>query len=308
MKAVSLSSKKQTQQDLIRPKLRKTKLCSFFQEGRCRRGDACGFAHSMDELEVTPDLTKTSICLAWKEGVCPNSSTTCRFAHGKHDLRMLPPSKSDEDKHDTSTLLAKPPGLLPQSAPSESQVPAAIWPTGLLPMKVHSASETKKSAEFLPMKVQPSGDAPTFTQWKHWESETVAGESSSDDDGNSSRLQSQGPSPTALFLQGYKDQLEELTALGSLASAATTLDDDSAAWPMMMPDTFDMSMFEAESDLPDLPYSKFDAAAAMSGMPYGAEGGFGFSSGSGLALESLDVQGYGSSEYSPFGGMPRIMW
>jgi hypothetical protein len=300
MKAVSLSSKKQTQQDLIRPKLRKTKLCSFFQEGRCRRGDACGFAHSMDELEVTPNLTKTSICLAWKEGVCPNSSTTCRFAHGKHDLRMLPPSKSDEGKDETASLLAKPPGLLPQSAPHETQVPSATWPTGLLPMKVHSAAETKKTAGFLPMKVQPSGEAPAFAQWKHWESETVAGESSSDDDGHSSRLQSQGASPTALFLQGYKDQLEELMQ----ASTATTLDE----MPMMMPETFDMSMFEAESDLPDLPYSKFDAAAAMGGMQFGAEGAFGFPPSSGQMLESLDVQGYGSSEYSPFGGMPRIMW
>lgn len=68
----------------------KTRLCSFFQKGLCNRGSGCSFAHCGTELEGAPNLMKTSLCLAWKGGTCPHPAAECRFAHGKHDMRVLP--------------------------------------------------------------------------------------------------------------------------------------------------------------------------------------------------------------------------
>jgi hypothetical protein len=68
-------------------KLRKTKFCSFLQQGRCLRGEACTYAHSQNELEHVPDFSKTTICAQWKNGKCPYPKEKCRFAHGKQDLR-----------------------------------------------------------------------------------------------------------------------------------------------------------------------------------------------------------------------------
>merc|ERR1712129_636728 len=39
-------------------------------------------------LQEVPDLWKTALCKQWKQGLCPFSSETCRFAHGKHERRM----------------------------------------------------------------------------------------------------------------------------------------------------------------------------------------------------------------------------
>lgn len=200
------ATSKKAQQDIVGPKLRKTKLCSFFVEGKCRRGSACGYAHGTCELEVTPDLTKTSICFAWKQGLCPNSASKCPFAHGHRDLRVSGwtdhnalAKASNKVKTDSTTVLPQPPGLITLAAPLESQVPSPkAWPGGLQPMKVRSPKESKKSDEFMPMKVIPSGG---LAPWTHWESETIAGESSSDDDGDASRT------PTYLSL-GVFDQAE----------------------------------------------------------------------------------------------------
>merc|ERR1740138_2025178 len=54
---------------------------------RCSKGDSCEYAHGMEELQAPPDLTKTSLCRDWQKGCCPESDATCRFAHGKRQLR-----------------------------------------------------------------------------------------------------------------------------------------------------------------------------------------------------------------------------
>jgi hypothetical protein len=75
--------------EMSHPQLRKTKICSFFQQGRCRYGGSCAFAHDMRELEAAPDLIKTSLCKHWVQGICPFSNADCRFAHGKCELRRV---------------------------------------------------------------------------------------------------------------------------------------------------------------------------------------------------------------------------
>ncbi|CAK0894331.1 unnamed protein product [Prorocentrum cordatum] len=65
----------------------KSQLCKFYETG-CSRGDACEFAHGLEELQAAPDLTKTSLCRAWQAGRCRRSSEECSFAHGLDDLRV----------------------------------------------------------------------------------------------------------------------------------------------------------------------------------------------------------------------------
>ncbi|CAE7379334.1 ZFP36L1 [Symbiodinium natans] len=63
----------------------KTKLCMFFQSGRCSR-KFCKFAHGMDELQSAPDLRKTAMCKAFMtNGFCDRED--CSFAHSLDELR-----------------------------------------------------------------------------------------------------------------------------------------------------------------------------------------------------------------------------
>jgi hypothetical protein len=78
------------QKPIMHQKLRKTKFCSFLQQGRCLRGEDCTYAHSQAELESIPDFSKTTICSQWKHGKCLYSAEKCRFAHGKQDLQGSP--------------------------------------------------------------------------------------------------------------------------------------------------------------------------------------------------------------------------
>jgi pyruvate/2-oxoglutarate dehydrogenase complex dihydrolipoamide acyltransferase (E2) component len=73
----------------------KTKICSFFQNGCCRNGDACAFAHGEEDLRITykpsaqyPSKFKTQLCMYWSAGKCRNGSS-CSFAHGQAELRAV---------------------------------------------------------------------------------------------------------------------------------------------------------------------------------------------------------------------------
>jgi len=67
--------------------LHRTKICSFWLRGRCRR-HPCSFAHGHKELRQAPDLTKTAMCSALlSEGCCPNMG--CTFAHSIAELRVI---------------------------------------------------------------------------------------------------------------------------------------------------------------------------------------------------------------------------
>jgi len=112
---------------------RKTQVCFFFQQGKCRYGNNCAFAHG--SVETLPDLTKTSLCISFKKGRCALSSEHCRFAHGYHELRgnvpgqsPLPadaPSQSSEDNNVLDTLFDAIPEAGPKAGP---QVPMPLMP------------------------------------------------------------------------------------------------------------------------------------------------------------------------------------
>ncbi|XP_026190077.1 chromatin modification-related protein eaf-1 [Cyclospora cayetanensis] len=91
-----------------RPNLIRTRLCPYMtrtasdratgseqqQQGplSCSKGDACKFAHSVEELRSTPEFFKTAVCPLHAAGgpkACP-SGAACRFAHGEAELRPRP--------------------------------------------------------------------------------------------------------------------------------------------------------------------------------------------------------------------------
>merc|ERR1719443_621211 len=65
--------------------LTKTKMCAFFQRGKCA-SENCRYAHSAVELRSAPNLQKTKLCRAFLNGECNNEN--CFFAHGEADLRV----------------------------------------------------------------------------------------------------------------------------------------------------------------------------------------------------------------------------
>lgn len=76
--------------------LGRTKLCKFYARGRCKRGLACTFAHSNEELETLPDFTKTQLCIDFFRGGQCQRGITCRFAHSTQEIRKptIPRKKS----------------------------------------------------------------------------------------------------------------------------------------------------------------------------------------------------------------------
>eukprot|EP00405_Crypthecodinium_cohnii_P047419 CAMPEP_0206568444 /NCGR_PEP_ID=MMETSP0325_2-20121206/25837_1 /ASSEMBLY_ACC=CAM_ASM_000347 /TAXON_ID=2866 /ORGANISM="Crypthecodinium cohnii, Strain Seligo" /LENGTH=244 /DNA_ID=CAMNT_0054071825 /DNA_START=144 /DNA_END=878 /DNA_ORIENTATION=- len=68
------------------PELRKTKMCAFFEQGYCKHGDKCSWAHSDRELIGKPDFSKTKLCASVQRGR-PCWSGSCPFAHSEAELR-----------------------------------------------------------------------------------------------------------------------------------------------------------------------------------------------------------------------------
>ncbi|PFH34648.1 zinc finger (CCCH type) motif-containing protein [Besnoitia besnoiti] len=61
----------------------KTKICPWFEQGKCLRGDLCNYAHSRGELRVLPVAKK--LCLSYlKVGRCSNPH--CSFAHSAEEV------------------------------------------------------------------------------------------------------------------------------------------------------------------------------------------------------------------------------
>jgi hypothetical protein len=84
---------------------RKTKFCMFHLQGVCLFGSECAFAHSVDELQHSPDPSQTrkdseseeeappvdtpykkKLCMWHERGRC-RKGEQCRFAHGAEELR-----------------------------------------------------------------------------------------------------------------------------------------------------------------------------------------------------------------------------
>ncbi|KAH8741087.1 asparagine-rich protein [Cryptosporidium ryanae] len=88
---------KRSSSELVRRQLYKTKMCAFYNVGKCTRGNLCAFAHSVQELRPLPDLRFTRLCELTKRGdVCRDIN--CTFAHSLNDLRTteIPPTPLNE--------------------------------------------------------------------------------------------------------------------------------------------------------------------------------------------------------------------
>mmetsp|Transcript_44772 Transcript_44772/g.83641 ORF Transcript_44772/g.83641 Transcript_44772/m.83641 type:complete len:291 (+) Transcript_44772:72-944(+) len=128
----------------------KTRQCSFFEKGKCTRGEKCKYAHGTRELQSRPDLTFTSLCRTFTAtGVCKDPKCSfahnpeqlratnkfyktslckfnlngrcrlgeeCRHAHGEDELQPLPSSKPTREQVD----LSAPPGLSLPEKPEAS--------------------------------------------------------------------------------------------------------------------------------------------------------------------------------------------
>jgi len=70
----------------------KTSMCTVFMEqGFCPRGEACGFAHSANQLmeaQARDPKYKTAICEVWKANGSCDRGSNCIYAHGQSDLRQ----------------------------------------------------------------------------------------------------------------------------------------------------------------------------------------------------------------------------
>lgn len=72
-----------------RSMFRKTRMCRHLQQGLCRKGLSCNFAHSPDELRRMPDPSYTTLCTELqRSGRCGREG--CAFAHSIEELRPLP--------------------------------------------------------------------------------------------------------------------------------------------------------------------------------------------------------------------------
>lgn len=67
----------------FRMQFSKTRMCSFYKEGRCNRGTLCVFAHQEEELRQRPDLNKTALCPLKETCTDPE----CKYAHCLSELR-----------------------------------------------------------------------------------------------------------------------------------------------------------------------------------------------------------------------------
>eukprot|EP00448_Togula_jolla_P033920 CAMPEP_0170622496 /NCGR_PEP_ID=MMETSP0224-20130122/29164_1 /TAXON_ID=285029 /ORGANISM="Togula jolla, Strain CCCM 725" /LENGTH=282 /DNA_ID=CAMNT_0010948823 /DNA_START=56 /DNA_END=904 /DNA_ORIENTATION=+ len=68
----------------------KTKLCTFFAEGKCSRGSRCTYAHMQTDLTAPPDLFHTQACREhFLKGFCEQGDA-CPYAHKMEDLRSVP--------------------------------------------------------------------------------------------------------------------------------------------------------------------------------------------------------------------------
>lgn len=79
--------------------LRRTKLCRFHQQGLCKMGPSCRFAHDQGELQSRPNLFRTNLCFAFSRGHC-KLGDTCNYAHGPEQLH----GKSYQDPDQTTAF------------------------------------------------------------------------------------------------------------------------------------------------------------------------------------------------------------
>ncbi|CAJ1351613.1 unnamed protein product [Effrenium voratum] len=111
---------------ILTAKMKKTRMCDFHKEGRCKYGSDCAFAHDESELQKAPDLKKTRLCRAFLQRKCNDAD--CKFAHGEQELRGMATEVSRKRKLPAP---AEDPGLgglydfLPPPDPEKDKATAA---------------------------------------------------------------------------------------------------------------------------------------------------------------------------------------
>lgn len=84
----------------------KTIMCQYHTAGHCNKGDACTYAHSVEELSGDANGNfgaqpaagglrgfKTRLCNYWLQGSC-SKGTACSFAHGPEEMGQPVPAAS----------------------------------------------------------------------------------------------------------------------------------------------------------------------------------------------------------------------
>lgn len=77
--------------------LEKTRLCKFHTRKKCKRGEACTFAHNSSELQPKPNLFKTRICADLTWGGSCRLGELCTYAHSPEELRPRSSSARQDD-------------------------------------------------------------------------------------------------------------------------------------------------------------------------------------------------------------------
>jgi hypothetical protein len=83
---------------LLKKLCRKTVLCRFHQNGKCKRGSACDFAHEEQDVRTKPELQRTKPCPKVANGQ-PCEDPNCPFAHVAGELRSVKPQPCVLDSH-----------------------------------------------------------------------------------------------------------------------------------------------------------------------------------------------------------------
>mmetsp|Transcript_26031 Transcript_26031/g.69201 ORF Transcript_26031/g.69201 Transcript_26031/m.69201 type:complete len:502 (-) Transcript_26031:386-1891(-) len=97
-----------------RNKFYKTKMCSFFLSGKCKKASSCSFAHSADEMSQLPDLTCTKLCSMVLNGeTCRVQG--CTFAHHQDELRNQQQQQQQQQQEALDRTSSKHPASLATS-------------------------------------------------------------------------------------------------------------------------------------------------------------------------------------------------
>lgn len=91
--------------------LDKTKLCRFHLKGRCDRGLQCTFAHGRQHLRPQPDLYRTQFCSDFVQSGSCRFGEACRYAHCVDEVRpadlvkplKLPPTRRGRRRRGAAT-------------------------------------------------------------------------------------------------------------------------------------------------------------------------------------------------------------
>jgi len=102
----------------------KTKMCKFHVLGMCSKGGSCRFAHGRADLRPLPDLYRTKLCVALqRDGKCDQDD--CGYAHSNAELRHTW-RQGDAQRQGKRQATPAAQKVGPEASPTKNQ-----WPEGL---------------------------------------------------------------------------------------------------------------------------------------------------------------------------------